>query len=247
MVSDVAIDHHFIPAENLKSQQYLNNIHEWTQNKKMLLNKKKTQYMIFNFTRKFQFSTRLQLENENIQFEKQAKLLGIIINSDLKWSSNTSYLIKKAYARMEILRKLFPFCIPIEDLVIIYIIFIRSVLENSSVVWHSSITQEEITDIERIQKTALRIILKNNYENYQNALIITKLDTLEQRRENLCLDFAKTCTKSTTTSDMFPLNKQTNSILRHKEKYVVQHASKERLKNSAIPYMQRLLNKFANT
>ena len=73
VASDIAIDHHFIPAENLKSQQYLENISEWTQRNKMLLNMKKTKYMVINFTNNFQFSTRLQLQNENIDNIEEAK------------------------------------------------------------------------------------------------------------------------------------------------------------------------------
>ena len=42
----------------------------------------------------------------------------------------------------------------------------------------------------------------------------------------------------------FPQNcKKNNMITRHQEKYQVLNAHTERLKKSAIPYMQRLLNK----
>ena len=34
------------------------------------------------------------------------KLLGTIITDDLKWDKNTDYITKKAYARLELLRKL---------------------------------------------------------------------------------------------------------------------------------------------
>ena len=48
-------------------------------------------------------------------------------------------------------------------------------------------------DLERVQKGALRIILGDKYENYKNALEVTKLDSPEDRREKLCLRFAKQC------------------------------------------------------
>ena len=42
---------------------------------------------------------------------------------------------------------------------------------------------------------------------------------------------------------MFPINQKQHDIqIRNTEKYVVNHAKKERFKNSSIPYMQRLLN-----
>ena len=43
------------------------------------------------------------------------------------------------------------------DMKEIYILFVRSILEVSSCVWHSSLTEENIDDIERVQKSALRI------------------------------------------------------------------------------------------
>ena len=43
-------------------------------------------------------------------------------------------------------------------------------------------------------------------------------------------------------SKMFPLNDAQNFNTRYREKYKVTQASTGRLKNSAIPFMQRLLN-----
>ena len=42
--------------------------------------------MIFNYSRKYKFSTQVSLENENIETVKEAKLLGTIITDDLKWN-----------------------------------------------------------------------------------------------------------------------------------------------------------------
>ena len=42
----------FIPSQNLKSQDFINQIQIWTENQKMELNAKKTKAMIFNFTKK---------------------------------------------------------------------------------------------------------------------------------------------------------------------------------------------------
>ena len=78
------------------------------------------------------------------------------------------------------------FGLQMEDMLDIYILYIRSILESSAVVWHSSIPQAEITAIERVQKVALRIILDDEYESYDHALRVTGLPTLKERRTNLC-------------------------------------------------------------
>ena len=46
-----------------------------------------------------------------------------------------------------------------QDLKKIYILQIRSKLEQSSVLWHSSITKKCKYNLERVQKSALKIIL----------------------------------------------------------------------------------------
>ena len=213
-------------------------------NKKMKLNDKKTNVMIYNFTYKFQFSTRLYIENTLLEIINETKLLGTTLTTNLCWTKNTKILIKKAYARMQILRNLYEFNAPLADLVLIYIIYIRTYLEQSCVVWHSSLSQENSTNIERVQKVALRIILKEGYIDYKEALKTSKLKTLSERREDLCLDFALQCTKNPKTSSMFPHNRDDHLVyFRHKEPFHVQRATGERLKKSAIPYMQRLLNK----
>ena len=46
-----------------------------------------------------------------------------------------------------------------------------------------------------MQKVALKLILKEKYKDYQNALNALDLQNLRDRREYLCLDFAIKCQK----------------------------------------------------
>ena len=239
--SDIGIDSAFLDANNIKSQLYLDNISSWTDSNQMELNASKSNYMIFNFSRNYKFQTRLYLNGSLLEQVEKKKLLGLILSDDLSWKSNTAETTKKAYKRMIILRNLFQFGVPIDDLIHIYILYIRSVLEQSAVVWHSSLTEGERLGLERVQKVALRLILKEDYLSYSHALEITGLPTLESRRTHLCLQFAKKCVQSEATKDMFPLNEHNRST-RNPEKYHVPFARTDRLKNSAIPYMARLLN-----
>ena len=102
--SDIPTHNQFIPAEQLQSQGWLNTIDEWTENQKMMINSKKTKTMIFNFTDRFQFTTRLKLKGENIEVIDSTKLLGTVLSNDLKWDLNTANLVKKANTRMQLLK-----------------------------------------------------------------------------------------------------------------------------------------------
>ena len=243
--SDLPSHNQFIPAENLQSQYWLNEINEWTENQKMKINETKTKSMIFNFTNNFQFTTRLTLKNQKIEVLKSTKLLGTIISDDLKWDLNTRNLVKKANARMELLRRVSSFNPPLEDLKIVYFLFVRSILEQSATVWHSSLTKENSDDIERIQKSAVKIMLGDKYCGYKKSLEKLDIDTLKDRREQLCLKFALKASKNLKTKHMFPENEKLHAMqMRKPERFKVDHAKTERLKNSSIIFMQHLLNKY---
>ena len=144
---------------------------------------------------------------------------------------------------MELLRKVAGFGASTEDMKTIYILFVRSLLEQSATVWHSSLTQGNIDDLERVQKSAFKIILGNEYTGYAKSLVKLDMETLCNRREQLCLNFALKCLKNPKTTDMFPINDKKHEMgTRNPETYRVQHALNGRLQDSPIIYMQTLLN-----
>ena len=103
--SNIPSHNQIIPPRNLKSQQSLNVINEWTKKKKMKLNVKKTKNMIFNFTRKYQFTTSLSVDDQPLEIVKETKLLGTYITEDLRWNKNTAEIVKKAWQRMQLLNR----------------------------------------------------------------------------------------------------------------------------------------------
>ena len=209
----------------------------------MKLNIRKTKNMIFNFSKKFKFSTKLSVRGETIELIKEAKLLGTHITDDLKWNKNTAELVKKAYIRMQLLNRAAGFTTNINDLKSIYLTFVRSILEQSAVVWHSSLSVKNRKDLERVQKTALKIILGNRFTTYKNGLKELKMNTLDERRKQICLKFAKNCLKNEKLQNMFPKNESRHGMnLRTKNKFKLNKLRTNRYKKSAIPYMQELLN-----
>ena len=109
--------------------------------------------------------------------------------------------------------------------------------------WHSGLTEENAADLERVQKTAVKIILKNKYIGYKKSLVKLDMETLHERRNHLSLNFAMKSTKNKKMKYMFPLNIKSHIMkTRNPEKFQVQHAKTERLRNSAIISMQNSLN-----
>ena len=73
--------------------------------------------MIFNFTEKYQFSTRLQLNEKNIEIVDKMKILGTIVNNKLTWDDNCAELIKKVNKRMALIHSMKSFGASIKEVV----------------------------------------------------------------------------------------------------------------------------------
>ena len=91
----------------------------------------------------------------------------------------------------------------------------------------------------------MRCILGENYCGYENALKKLGLATLEERREQMCLKFAKQCLRLDKMKGLFPKNQSDHAMKkRNTEFYKVVKANTERFKKSSIPAMIRLLNDY---
>ena len=249
VASDIGIDEKFVSASNLQTQDTLNNIANWTDQNLMQLNGQKSNYMVFSRS-ETEFATRLSLNGETIDRIEEIKLVGVWLTTWLDWDKNTREICKKAYARMTMLTKLKYVGVNQEDLINIYVLYIRSLLEYCSVVWHSTLTLEQSNKLEGVQKLCLKVILGSKYENYEQALKASSLDSLSDRREQKCLNFGLKSLLHPVHSQMFQVNPQVSSKPLHehtnKEHFIVNWAKRESYKTSAIPYIQRMLNEYVS-
>ena len=106
-----------------------------------------------------QFATRLRIDNVKLDRLCETKILGLYISDDLSWARNCKEICMKAYSRMQMITKLKYVGVKTEDLLDIYVLYIRSIAEYCSVAFHSSLTIELSDKLERIQRTSLKIIL----------------------------------------------------------------------------------------
>ena len=65
--NDVPSHSQIIPNGHLKTQTYIDMIQKWTIDHQMVISEKKTKSMIIHFTDKYQFQTRLKLNDYNIE------------------------------------------------------------------------------------------------------------------------------------------------------------------------------------
>ena len=198
---------HILPKSNCVISDQLNLLDNYTRKHQMRINEDKTKVMLFNSSKKWDFTPTVSLGNSdtNLEVVDQIKLLGIIITSDMKWNENTSQLCQKGYSRLWMLRNLKRLGASESELLDVYIKQCRSILELAAPVWTPGLTSENIIALERVQKAACAIILGRKYKGYKLAVENLGIDTLEQRRLHLCLKFAKKCSKSEKYKSWFEL------------------------------------------
>ena len=118
---------------------------------------------------------------------------------------------------------------------------VRSVLELAVPAWAGAISLAEKDEIERVQKGALHVILGHRYESYNSALKLVDLETLDCRRDKLCLKFALKAEKHTKFKHWFN-PKITIKTRQQQEKYCTVRARTCRLIRSPISHLINLLN-----
>ena len=124
----------------------------------------------------------------------------------------------------------------------IYKTYIRSVVEQSCVVWNEGLSKQSERELERVQKVAVKLIC-GKYESYSEALKSIGLETLKERRNMLCNRFAEKCAKNERTKHMFNINTTNHAMkLRNPLKFKPINAKTARLEKSAIPKMIKHLN-----
>ena len=121
----------------------------------MKLNSDKSKVMLFNPCKTLDFSPKIELSNKELDVVEKTKLLGIMISSDLSWEENTNYIVQRCNRRIWILRRLKRLGARINDLLEVYYKQIRSIAEYAVPVWNSSLTGNQITKVERIQKNCI--------------------------------------------------------------------------------------------
>ena len=159
-VDDTTILQTVCPGDNDESslQSGIEHLNNWAKDNMMRFNATKTKEMVFDFRRINQPPSKLTMDGVMIERVTEAKILGVTLQSDLKWNSHIASVIKKANKRLHLLKLCKRAGLKSSQLITMYTTLVRSVLEYCCTVFHTSLPQYLHNDLERIQKRALSII-----------------------------------------------------------------------------------------
>ncbi|KAL0195028.1 hypothetical protein M9458_008600 [Cirrhinus mrigala] len=131
----------------------------WCTDNNLLLNTTKAKELIVD-SRKGRRGSHEPIHINGMAVEPVSsfKFLGTHISEDLSWTTNTSSLVKKAHQRLFFLRTLKKNQLSSAILVNFYRCTIESILTNCVTVWYGSCSVAERKALQRVVKTAQRII-----------------------------------------------------------------------------------------
>ena len=174
-----------IPRGSLGDVQHaVTAVEDWSRSQRMQLNADKCKEMVIDFKKISHNFSPLKVDGNELPVTDCAKILGVMISSDLKWNNHIVDCIKKANKRLYFIVLLKRARVPLNDIVNFYCTTIRPVLEYCAPVFHHALPAYLTEDIERIQKRALSIIspAKSCLECFDSL----GLPTLYDRCNGLC-------------------------------------------------------------
>ena len=127
-------------------------------------------------------------------------------------------------------------------LLTVYCVMLRPILEYCHVIYHSMITKEQSSQLENMQRMAMKIIYGFD-QKYSDILSTTGIKKLEERRTLAFQKFAVTISQSERYKEWFEKTDVTARMeLRNVNLYKEKYARTQRLYNSPLYAMRRYLN-----
>ena len=82
----------------------------------------------------------MKIADKGLELVTETKLLGLTVQSDLGWQTQVNDMVSKSSRRLYMLCRLKRFGVPVEDLVSVYVGYVRPTVEYASPVWYGNVT-----------------------------------------------------------------------------------------------------------
>ncbi|KAI8485683.1 hypothetical protein Bbelb_365170 [Branchiostoma belcheri] len=125
----------------------------------MALNPKKCKVLQICFAKVSPPPEPLIISEQTLETVTCIKVLGLTIQNNLKWDQQVDSMVKSSNRRLYMVRRLKRFGVSVPDLVSVYTVYVRPILEYAVPVWYPTLTTKQSKTLERIQMRACKIIL----------------------------------------------------------------------------------------
>ena len=175
----ITVDDPVVAANSLNSD--LHEVENWASKWLVLFNPSKTSSMIISKKRVPKDHPNLTFMNTPLHNEQEHKHLGLVLRSDLSWTSHINELVTKGMKMVNIMKYL-QFRLSRKALETLYFSFVRPLLEYGSVVWDGC-SINDCNQLEKVNLAAARIVTGATVGTNHNLLYQESgFETLAERR-----------------------------------------------------------------
>lgn len=168
---------------NANAKRYLMLLEKWLLDWRFKLSINKCTYTIFSNTRSYKKRFNFTLNNNNIAYEQNPKLLGIIFDESLTFNKQVDSIRKKCFGRLNLIKVLShrEWKLSKKTLLMLYKTLIRSIIDYSSFIV-DIISETNLKRLQVIQNKAVRCIFKARFDSSTSDLCSkSNLNTIEDR------------------------------------------------------------------
>ena len=160
-------------------QKDINSLSIWFEKNKMFFHPDKCKALSIydrrpNFVKVLPFPHQYyNINGSIIEICENERDLGVILNSNYKWDDHHESILKKAHQMLGFTKRTCQFIIDSRKRRSLNLSLVRSYFEHGSIIWRP-LNKTEISDFEKLQKKALKWILKEENIHYDDETYIKK-------------------------------------------------------------------------
>ena len=159
----------------------IDHIRVWVSNNYLALNSDKCKVMMISRKRNPVPPPQFILQDTPLKQVEDYRYLGVLLTSDVSWSSHINSTCSKARKLIGLLYRRFYGNVDNQSLFELYNILVHPHLEYASPLWDPYLVKD-IAKLESVQKFALKLCSKQWDMDYQDLIELMQLPTLENRR-----------------------------------------------------------------
>jgi hypothetical protein len=209
----------------------------WSNNNMFQIQPKKCKELRISFKKKHGTYENITINGNTTDVVRSVKILGVTLQSILKWNEHINNIVKKASKRLYFLSQLKRAKVPSNDLVNFYVTCIRSLLLYSCQVFHFNLPEF----LNRLCWNEFRNerwlpYMVTMYRILKRWYIMSKLHKLSEHRSYHCEKFFNKIVMNPNDKlhGLLPYNQSVISSLRGKRNFTIPICKTDRFKNSFI-------------
>ena len=177
--------HKQLTSLEISLQTSLNDINDWCNNNRMAIHPKKSKSMIITTRQKHQLAAlklNLEIGNNIIEQVSEHKVLGIVIDSEMKWQSHINIICKRVSQNLYLLARL-KFFVSEDSRKLFFYAHCLSSINYASTVW-SSACASHIKKLNSLHRRGIKLIMPGQLFTTEEKVSKLNILPLSQQFQN---------------------------------------------------------------